>query len=72
MAFQYKIFNTLWADSYRPKVQMTEKNMTKRAHRVIIVVTRGDMLMLNCSILIDNYRLSVKLGVIYDADKNNE
>ena len=23
MAFQYKIFNTLWADSYRPKVQMT-------------------------------------------------
>ena len=24
MAFQYKIFNTLWADSYRPKVQMTD------------------------------------------------
>ena len=35
MAFQYKIFNTLWADSYRPKVQMTAyfwSNTVKTSH----------------------------------------
>ena len=36
MAFQYKIFNTLWADSYRPKVQMTGKvaDMVKESFKV--------------------------------------
>lgn len=38
MAFQYKIFNTLWADSYRPKVQMTaifENNMLTPKHYLL-------------------------------------